>query len=245
MIVRLEGSIGYNRPLFSGLSFTLSPGKIYCVIGPNGSGKSTLLKTISGALKPLEGEVEVEPPARSIYVPPDPPSLPGMRGGDVALSVLASSEKRILYGRWRSEEVLADVGRILNELGSSIDLEREFDQLSTGEKMKVMLASSIASDAKVLLLDEPTGHLDVRSRLSLYRILRREKNEKLFVVSMHEIAECSYVCEKVIALNARRLLGPLDIEEALREDLLRDLYGVDFRVLLLEGRRIPVPSVSS
>lgn len=239
--INLTGSIGYSFPLYTDLNISLSLGKVYCVMGPNGSGKSTLLKTLSGSIPPLKGSVEMLPKVERIYLPPDPPSLPGMKGGDVALSLLVANEQRILYRDWLEKEELERVERFLRELGASINLDKDFEEFSTGEKMKILLASSLASKAGILLLDEPMGHLDIRSRLSLYKIFRRERKTRLLVISIHEIAEASLFCDEGVVLDAKKIIGPTSLEEILKEDLLSQVYGVKFKIIFIGGRSVPIP----
>ncbi|MGB9784403.1 MAG: ATP-binding cassette domain-containing protein [Fervidicoccaceae archaeon] len=245
MKIRLKGAIGYSSPIYTDLDISLSLGKIYCVMGPNGSGKSTLLKTLSGTLPPLEGIVERDPNVKTIYLPSDPPSLPGMRGGDVALSVLAGDDRRLLYGNWVEGVEFERVESFLKELNFSLNLDRDFEEFSTGEKMKILLASSLASRAGILTLDEPMSHLDVKSRLSLYKIIKREKDRKLFVISLHEVTEASMICSEGIILDSKRAVGPIGIEEILREEVLSNVYGVKFKIISVEGRVVPIPISSS
>lgn len=240
--VVLRGSIGYSFPLYRNLHIELRSGYLYCVLGPNGSGKSTLLKTLSGSIPVFEGSLEKIPTdSASSYLPPDPPELPGMRGGDAALSFLATNEKRLLYGNWHSEQSLERLARYIEEFSSPVDLERNFNELSTGERMKILLASALASEADFLFLDEPSGHLDVRSRILLYRILKREKGSRLIVLSMHELSEASSVCDKGILLGAGNFYGPSDIGSILNEDLLSLAYGARFKKVLIDGKPLLVP----
>ncbi|MEM0046740.1 MAG: ABC transporter ATP-binding protein [Fervidicoccaceae archaeon] len=240
MLISLKGSIGYSFPIYRNLEMQLKGGRIYCVLGPNGSGKTTILKSLSGSLPLLSGSVEKDPPAKSLYVPPDPPSIPGMRGGDAALSLLAANERRLLYGEWK-REILDRVSNLLRELESDVDLEREFEQFSTGEKMKILLASSIASDAPYLFLDEPNGHLDIGARFSLYRILREEKARKLIVLSLHDIWDASLICDYGILMGKKAVLGPMRIDEILNENLLQELYRVVFKTLYVDDKKILIP----
>lgn len=240
--VVFRGSIGYSFPLYRNLHIELRSGYLYCVLGPNGSGKSTLLKTLSGSIPVFEGSLEKIPPdSASSYLPPDPPELPGMRGGDAALSFLATNEKRLLYGNWHSEQSLERLARYIEEFSSPVDLERNFNELSTGERMKILLASALASEADFLFLDEPSGHLDVRSRILLYRILKREKGSRLIVLSMHELSEASSACDKGILLGAGNFYGPSDIGSILNEDLLSLAYGARFKKVLIDGKPLLVP----
>lgn len=179
------------------LSLSIRPGEIVMLMGPNGSGKSTLMHTMAGLLPPLAGEVELgKKPLSSLTMKEVARQLSlvlteripagnmdvwevvtigrypytGFRG------VLSTEDKRIC------EEALATCR--LTELR-----ERIFDTLSDGEKQRVMIARALAQETPLILLDEPTAHLDLPSRLEVTTMLRTlaHKLGKSILISTHEL----------------------------------------------------------
>ncbi|MEM1620176.1 MAG: ABC transporter ATP-binding protein [Fervidicoccaceae archaeon] len=238
--LRIEGDIGWSRsrPVLERVKLAFSSGELNCVLGPNGSGKTTLLLTLGGALKPLSGRVELSPPrAEAVYVPAYPPDFSGLSVG-VVLSYYVSGCRGILPGREREEFERAL--ELLERLGGEIEPERGADELSTGERTKLMLAGALASRARILLLDEPTSHLDVRARLELFSLLREARREKLVIASMHEVNEASLYCDSATLLSGGEALqGP--VREILRTENLTRAYRVEFEEILSGRFRFFVP----
>lgn len=157
--VRLD-SVGHRfegaEQLFTGVSLTLRPGRVYALTGPSGSGKSTLLSILAGWLRPTEGTVERDPDARTAWVFQNPHGVAGRTALDhVVLPLLAR-------GLRRAEAEVAARALLGGFLLSGLE-HRQFSSLSGGEAQRLMLARGIASDPRLLLVDEPTAQLDRRT----------------------------------------------------------------------------------
>ncbi len=243
--VTVRGDIGFpGHPVAKNVDICFESGGLNCILGPNGSGKTTLLLTIGGALKPLKGRVEITPnDATRIYVPPSPPLLPGFRVGDVLLYLMSSQSKMTVYDTRINPRVCEEV---LEELGFNYHLDRYFDELSTGEKQKVVLAGAIASSSSILLLDEPNSHLDLKSRTLLYRILKREASKRLVIAALHDVNEACMYCDKVVLMGRGRVLGgPGHPSDMLCLEKLEEAYGISFEPVEHKGRILYFPSTSS
>ena len=222
------------------LSLSIRPGEIVMLMGPNGSGKSTLMHTMAGLLPPLAGEVELgEKPLSSLTMKEVARQLSlvlteripagnmdvwevvtigrypytGFRG------VLSTEDKRIC------EEALATCR--LTELR-----ERIFDTLSDGEKQRVMIARALAQETPLILLDEPTAHLDLPSRLEVTTMLRTlaHKLGKSILISTHELdlalgwADTIWLLDRSGAITAKApedLILDGDIERVFGDPRLR------------------------
>ncbi|KFI61934.1 ATP-binding cassette domain-containing protein [Bifidobacterium cuniculi] len=142
--------------LFSHLDGTLEPRHVYALVGPSGSGKSTLLSIIAGWVTPTEGTVEREDCGRVHWVQQNPHGVARRMAIDhVALPFVARGETRTAAAR-HARELLAMFG--LEERA-----ERQFRELSGGEAQRLMLARGVASQAGLLLVDEPTAQLDLHT----------------------------------------------------------------------------------
>ena len=179
------------------LSLSIRPGEIVMLMGPNGSGKSTLMHTMAGLLPPLAGEVELgEKPLSSLTMK------------EVARQLSLVLTERIPAGNMDVWEVVtigrypytgfrgvlsAEDKRICEEALATCRLtelrERIFDTLSDGEKQRVMIARALAQETPLILLDEPTAHLDLPSRLEVTTMLRTlaHKLGKSILISTHEL----------------------------------------------------------
>lgn len=248
-------SFGYDRgPLLKDISFTVAPGELVALIGPNGSGKTTLLKLMLGLLTPNSGTVtlrgepvarlEAKARARKIaYVSQQP-----------ALSFPLTVRELVALGRYphgmRASETAADSAAIAQALEktAATDLsERKFNTLSGGEKQKVLIARALAQSAKVLLLDEPTLHLDLNFQLQILAALKRLcVDEGITVVTvLHDINLVSLFTDKALLLSGGELRGFGPVVEVVNENSIRDLLGVEMKALDGEpaGTRYFVPRI--
>ncbi len=245
MKITIQGTIGYQKPVLQNLSLTISEGKMTCILGANGSGKTTLLLSIAGILPLINGEIRYEPDTTKLYTPPDPPYLPTLRVGDVILHYLTENRHLVLYKDMENPR-LEKAEKILKELGFDKSFGNMYEELSTGEKMKVLLAGAIASDKKVLLMDEPNNHLDIKARLKLYTYLRKQARQKIVILTIHDINEAVSYCEQtILIIPQRRILGPDHPSNILTIENLREAYKIDFQVIKQGENIFYLPTLST
>jgi ABC-2 type transport system ATP-binding protein len=206
-MVNIDGlSFGYGRggPLFAGLGLALEPGNIYGLLGVNGAGKSTLLKLMSGLLFAGAGTVRSlgqDPAARrpsflaDVFVLPEDAQAPSMLARDYIRS------RAPFYPRFDH----ASFERHLKEfeLPSSGNLAA----LSHGQQKKFLLAFGLASQARLVLLDEPMNGLDIPSKSLLRRIITEALvPERLFVISTHQVRDLGTLMDPIVILHRGRVL---------------------------------------
>ena len=195
----LYAGYGRKRTVLRGLGGTIAEGHIYGLLGANGSGKTTLMKTWAGALFPVSGRVDVlgsHPADRkadflasAVYMP-DEISFP-------QLSVAAFER---VYGRFRPHFSHEDFGSYLNALDFSFGVR--IDRLSTGNRKKLFIAFSLASNPALLLMDEPTNGLDIESKKAFRRILASfDTTGRVVVVSTHQVADLNNLLSAVVVLR--------------------------------------------
>jgi len=187
------------RPLFEGVSFTLSEGERAGMIGPNGAGKSTLLKILAGAVAPDRGEVIRRGGIKVAYVP----QIPALSGATVRDAVLAG----LGHERARSFEDDARVAEWLNRL--ELEPEARIDRLSGGWQKRVAFGRALVAEPELLLLDEPTNHLDVEGILWLERTLANAAFATLTVT--HDRLFLQRVSTRILELSPRNAGGLLDV----------------------------------
>ena len=231
-----------GRSVLHDVSLEAWPGEVLALLGPNGAGKSTLLKALVGLL-PYEGRIEID-------------------GIDSASFDSRARAKRIAYVPQRSllrsalsvEEVVA-LARYVHggsfggmSKGDKDAIEgaletahadslrhRVFTQLSVGEQQRVLLARALASEAQIVLLDEPTAALDVGEGMAVLRLIRSlaSKGHTLIVV-LHDLADARSTTDRALLLKSGRVatLGPTP--KVVSAGPIRDVYGVE----LVENARI-------
>ncbi|MCX5791001.1 MAG: ABC transporter ATP-binding protein [Elusimicrobia bacterium] len=199
-----------SAPLLAGLSFELRRGDFMCVLGPNGSGKSTLLKLLTGYIKTRGGSVKIkgEAPgtmaagrlARLAAFVPSETSTP--YDFSVAETVLLGRTGRAGFWRGYSAEDRAAAGLAMEETGLTRLAPRSINTLSTGERQLVFIAQALAQEASLLLLDEPTSHLDLKYKADIMALLSRLAGRGMAVAAvLHEPALARLGCNKALLLR--------------------------------------------
>ena len=226
------------------VSFDMEPGKFLAILGNNGVGKSTLLKCFNHILKPDSGEVFL-----------DGENLLKQSSREVAKKVAFVSQSvpstqmtvhdvvmlgRRPYMKWGFTE--AD-HKIVHDAMHRLDVEdmrgRFLNQLSGGEKQKVMLARALAQQPKVLLLDEPTSALDIQNQYQVLKLVREfcHKDNMIAVVVIHDLNLALRFCDRFLLLRDGQVYRHGD-RNILDSEALRDVYGVDAKVVEIEGRHM-------
>jgi ATP-binding cassette subfamily F protein uup len=181
-----------SRPLFEGLSFTVSEGDHVGLVGPNGSGKSTLLKILAGVEESDSGTRAVRKGLRVGYVPQDPVFAPGQTVEEVLLEALRDDHTLDEHEKF---------GRVSIVLGKTgfMEPEARSETLSGGWRKRLAIAQQLVREPDILLLDEPTNHLDVEGILWLESMLRSEP--EAFVAVSHDRYFLENITGRMLELN--------------------------------------------
>jgi iron complex transport system ATP-binding protein len=247
---------GYNsKAVVSGIGFELSAGESVAILGPNGAGKSSLLKTLSGELKPLSGSVSVyseavrqeldvhgltsSDSARLIAMVPqeEPTPFPFSVREIVTMGRLAFGS-----GIFDSEEDLEAADRALRLAGCEELAKRSVMELSGGEKQRVLIARALAQDAPVMLMDEPTSHLDPAHQVAIASLIGDlARSGKAVLTVVHDLNLASVFASRAILISGGSVVADAPIEEVLEGDALDEAYGTRFeRVRTGSGRLLVV-----
>ncbi len=236
-----------GRRLCSGLDLGLAAGQCWGVLGPNGAGKTTLLLTLAGLRPPQGGALRLEDRALADW----PPQARARRLGvllqdnrevfpsTVLETALIGRHPRLGRWQWEGEADLAAARAALAAVDLAGFEARGVDTLSGGEYQRLQIAVLLAQAPRVMLLDEPVNHLDLRHQLSVLATLRaqaREQGRALLMV-LHDLNLAARYCDHILLLfgNGETLQGPRD--EVLRREALERLYGCPLRELEDEGGR--------
>ena len=219
------------------LSLGVESGEVLGVIGPNSAGKTTIIRLLTRVVRPTTGEIILgDRPlaslsstqlARAVAVVPQ--ELPQAFPFTVAELVLMGRYPHA-PGRYFEGEQDRAVARAAMAATSVLDLAAvRLDELSGGERQRAVLARALAQEPRLLVLDEPTAHLDLRYQAEVVGLLRRVNRERKMTVILvaHDLNLAAEVCDRLLLLSAGRVarLGPP--EQVLEEDVLRSVYGCE------------------
>lgn len=223
--------------------------KFVCVLGPNGVGKSTLVHCINRILKPQKGvvlldqanvqEMGLKEVARKVgYVPQASTDMFPLTVVDTVLM------GRHPHSGWNtSERDLDIVTGILGVLGIDDLALRSFDELSAGQKQKVLIARGLAQEPQLLLLDEPTSNLDIRHQLEVMELLGDlvRSRDLMVVMVSHDLNITARYAHLVIMMKGGRIFAVGTPEQVFTEENIRSVYGVEAQVVTTGAKPYVVP----
>jgi len=231
-------SVGYaGRAVVENIELSAAPGEILSVIGPNGAGKTTLIRTLIRQLEPIRGSVLL-----------DGQELSCLPGTQIARSLAAVLTGRPEPESMRCEEVVS-LGRIpytgrlgilsagdkqkvaqtMALVGVSEFADADFEQISDGQRQRVLLARALCQEPRVLILDEPVSYLDLKHKLELLRLLRRLAREQglAVIMSIHELSLARRFSDRVLCLKDGRVDRTGGPEEIFSPDYIERLFSLD------------------
>ncbi len=227
---RVQVTLG-ARQVLQDISFQAEYGAITAVLGPNGAGKTTLLKAVAGLLA-HEGRIEVA--GRDLH---------RLQRSDRVKLLAYVPQVSLLASPFRVEHVVAQARYSLRTDRHSqhaavehamevVDVahlrKRPFTQLSGGERRRVLLARALATEARLILLDEPTASLDIRHALSFYKLLRElATNGYCILAVLHRLDDAARFTDRAILLKDGRLTHQGMTAEVISAKPIRDVYGVE------------------
>ena len=250
--VSYEADHGERREVLRGLDLAVGAGELVALVGPNGSGKTTLLRAIAGTLARDAGSVAIfgrdlddwsrVALARRVAVLPQSLVLPdGFRVAEIVEMGRAPHATR-WFGS--SADDAEAVERALRD-ADALDLaERHADELSGGERQRVLVAMALAQQPELLLLDEPTLHLDIAHQASLLATVARlrERRGLTVIAVLHDLNLAAAYAPRVAVLGAGRVTADGEPASILRPDLIREVFGVAMdEARTDDGRRFLVP----
>jgi iron complex transport system ATP-binding protein len=219
------------------VSFSIGSGELVGLLGPNGSGKTTLLKTISGTLKPKAGAVYLNEAeifdmkrrevARNIAVVP--------QNTDVNFDftvldiVMMGRHPHISLFKMESEKDLTTAKNAMELTNTWHLAERHINELSGGERQRVIIARALAQEPKVLLLDEPTTHLDINNQLEIMDLLKElcVKKKLIILAVFHDFNLASRYCDYAVLLSKGKIVSIGGLDKVLTSENIRKVFQVD------------------
>ena len=232
-----QAAVGYGeKTVVRDITLHVRSGEILALIGPNGGGKSTILKSIAGQIRALGGTI----------------SVMGKDPGKADPAEMAKIMAQVMTGRIRPEQMtgfdVAALGRyphtgrmgrhspedrrITQEALALLEAEDLsevfFEEMSDGQKQRILLARAICQEPEVLILDEPTSYLDIRYKILLTTLLRKLSRERgmTILLSLHEPEIVPYAADRVLCVKGDVIFGEGTPEELLTEEFIGKLYDL-------------------
>ena len=229
--------VGYqNKAVISGVDIHAMKGQVICLLGPNGAGKSTILRTLSGLLAPVSGTVEISgTDIKNMKKKALAQKLSLVLTDSVApalttvyqLLALGRTPYTDFLGRL-SEEDRAIIEESLEVVGASNLRERFYCELSDGEKQKVMIARALVQEPELIILDEPTSHLDIKHKVEVIRVLQKLSNERHItcILSLHDIDLALKGCQTVLLVHKGQVVAQGTPEDVVKDGMIQQLYEI-------------------
>ena len=253
MRVRVEGmSFSYDsHEVLNDVTLDIEPCKVTCVIGPNGAGKTTLLKVIASILKPTKGTVYLDFKDLRLYNPKEIARVIAYSEPNISKSIPVKVLDLIITARYpfqgntqffEGPNDLRIVDEVCRELNITYLLNKRLDQVSSGELQRVLIATALVKNPKVLLLDEPSAFLDIRYRFEVLRYVKEvtTKYGLTTVVALHDLQLASMFCDEVVLMDRGRIVRYGTVNEVLTSDVIKDVYGVDVEVITLSDNSLVI-----
>jgi len=226
-------------------SFEANQRELVAILGPNASGKSTLLRLLAGLAKPLSGRIEIDGTEigkldlrtraqRIALVQQESELLFPLRVWEYVLQGRYPHGRRL---RFESDEDCLLAGNALAQVGADALRDRWMDRLSGGEKQRVILARALAQQPSLLLLDEPTQHLDIGGKVELLRRLRKlaDGNRYTVLVVTHELDLAAEFADRVVLLRNGKCLRVGTPAEVYEPALLSEVFDAPIEVEMRAG----------
>jgi iron complex transport system ATP-binding protein len=231
-------SYSFNgNEVLKNVSFDVGAGEFFGISGPNGAGKSTLLKILSKVLKSQSGAILILGKSLEDFRYPDIAKVMGVLPAEIYIPYDFTVADIVLMGRtphiawWkdygRQDRIIA--AQILAELKIESFAHRSLNSLSSGERQKVFIAQALCQEPRILLLDEPTSHLDIKHQIEIFSLLTKQCIGKGFtiVVVSHDINLLSRYCSKMLMLKSGCVKAFGSPSEVITRENIFAVYGAD------------------
>ncbi len=244
-----------SRPVLHGIDFDAHRGELLAILGPNGCGKTTLLRSITGVHAMDAGTITIDGAdigaigaatlARRVAVVAQGAMLPERFTSFDVVLMGRTPHLRLLQMEGRHDVAVV---RAAMERADCWDLRaRPVDELSGGERQRVVIARALAQEPDLLLLDEPTSHLDLTHQVATFRLMRDlcAEHDLAVVAVVHDLALASLFADRIVLLSQGIVAAEGSPRDVLRADVIERTYGMAVRVIedTGSGRPIVVPEV--
>ena len=242
-----KGTINEKTAL-QGINLRLEEGDFCTVIGGNGAGKSTLLSIITRLMKRDLGEVYIEGKEISQWDKKELSKKIAILKQSNNLNMRLTIRELVSFGRFpycegrlteEDEKFVDDAIEYMN----LVDIQNKYlDELSGGQRQRAFIAMVIAQGTEYIFLDEPLNNLDMKNASSMMKVLRNLCDElgKTIILVMHDINFTACYSDYIVALKDGKIARQGTVDEIINEDILREIYEMDFNVQEIDGNKISI-----
>ena len=239
----------YNtKKVLADVSFPVKQGEFLGIIGPNGAGKSTVLRLICGILKPDRGSIAILNESLSSIEPRQLAKKIAFVPQETHFSLDFTVEDIVMMGRYPylrafQRENKTDYearDHALNYVDVDDLRKRRINSLSSGERQRVVLARALAQEPQILILDEPTSHLDLHHQYAIMELLKKMNKEGMSIIVVnHDLNLASLYCERLVLMYRGKVFKQGTPAEILNEKTLKDVYLTDVKVMKHPHKDVP------
>jgi iron complex transport system ATP-binding protein len=242
---------GHAHTVFENLSLEIPTGSTTAILGPNGAGKTTLLHLILGILSPASGLILLDQRPRHQYARRELGRLVGLVAQDEAIPFNFTALEYVLLGRAPYLPILqtpaAEDHRIAHQALATVGIEamagRSVQTLSGGERQLVLIARALAQQPRILLLDEPTSHLDLGNKGRVLQLVRRLAGDGVTVVFTTHEPNLATVADYLVLMRDGQTLSAGPMDEVFTSGNLSRTYDVPVTVAQVGGQRVVLTHV--
>jgi iron complex transport system ATP-binding protein len=250
MNLRAENiTFGYDptEPVLRNVTLEVVPGRVTALFGPNGCGKSTLLRCMNGVLRPQLGRVMIDAYPVHAMTPREVAHHIAVVPQDTPHDVPFTAAQMVMlgrYARWdawgqESPEDTEIVQACLRRMNVADLADRPFSNLSGGERQRVVIARALAQQGRILLLDEPTLHLDIAHQLELYRLVRTLAAEGLAVLMVcHDLLVAPMFADTAVLMSGGNIVALGPSGDVLSSKNLSAAFGVSASIAWTDARLV-------
>ncbi|WP_342679893.1 heme ABC transporter ATP-binding protein [Methanofollis sp. UBA420] len=253
IMVRTEDlGVAYgDTPVLQAVSLAVTEGSFIGILGPNGSGKTTFLRALSRILKPAAGTVSIEQKEISEYSIRELATRVGAVPQETGITFAFTVEEIVQMGRHpylgplssMKEEDYLICREAMEQTNTAHLADRLITEISGGERQRVLIARALAQQPKVLLLDEPTSHLDISHQIEILSIIRELTPRVTVIGVFHDLNLAACFCDRIVLMEKGRVVAAGVPAEVLTDETIRRVFGVGMMVRThpLTGRPYLVP----
>lgn len=246
-----------KRNIFEDISFSVGPGEVFCILGPNGTGKSTLLRCLCNLYRLQQGHIEIDGKDVTAYgqakLARKIGFIPQIHTPTFPYTVL----QVVLMGRTPHLNLLATPSekdyKVAEDAIKTVNIEyirdKPYTELSGGQMQLVLMARMLAQEPEILLLDEPTSHLDVGNQIHTIEMIKKLSAKGLSLVMTSHYPDHAFLSShRVGIMKEKRFIAMGHPDDVVTSENLQEIYGVDMRVVYLGGeinRKIAIPLIKT
>lgn len=224
-----------DKEILKDVSFNIKDDECVIILGPNGVGKSTLISLILGANKIQKGEIkfdginlkDLNPIQKANYIAYVPQLI---EGNNLTVKDTILLGRLPFYKIYPSKIDYQKVTEIIQKFNLLDLIDKQTNEISGGERQKVSIARGFVQESKLIIFDEPTSNLDIKAQLDVLSLIKNEKANKSFLISMHDINQALSIGDRFIFLK-EGMIKYIVTKDEISEELLQDVYGVKSKII--------------